>query len=102
MMMSSRHQQGIVMFWLLIGRFLRRTVGVSPVCSFQNTTEKHPGFQNLRTPFSHFITWVKKVRGVFNINAILSLNFEISRRLSSHLLSTLLHFRKENSVAFWT
>ena len=44
----------------------------------------------------------KKVRGVININAILSLNFEISRRLSSHLLSTLLHFRKENSVAFWT
>ena len=51
MMMSSRHQQGIVMFWSLIGRFLRLTVGVSPVCSFQNTTEKHPGFQNLRTPF---------------------------------------------------
>ena len=50
MMMSSRHQQGIVMFWLLIGRFLRRTVGVSPVCSFQNTTEKHPGFPNLQTP----------------------------------------------------
>ena len=48
------------------------------------------------------ITCVKKVRGVLNINAILSLNFEISRRLSSHLLSTLLHFRKENSVAFWT
>ena len=36
--------------------------------------------------FSHFITWVKKVRGVFNINAILSLNFEISRRLSTPLL----------------
>ena len=26
-------------------------VGVSPWCIFQNTTEKHPGFQSLRTPF---------------------------------------------------
>ena len=30
----------------------------------------------------------KKVRVVFNINVILSLNFEISCRLSTHLLST--------------
>ena len=47
-------------------------------------------------------TWVKKVRGVFKINATSSLNFEISRRLSDLLLSTLRLTWMEIDVAFST
>ena len=74
---------------------------MSLLCVVFRTPRKNtPDFKIYVLLFSHFITWVKKVRGVININAILSLNFEISRRLSTS--STLRHFRKENSVAFWT
>ena len=69
---------------------------------FKTPRKNTPDFKFYGLLFSHFITWVKKVRGVFKINATSSLNFEISRRSSTHLLSTLRHFRKENSVAFWT
>ena len=69
---------------------------------FRTPRKNTPDFKIYGLLFSHFITWVKKVRGVFNINAMLSLNFEISRGLSTHHLSTLRHFQKENSIAFWT
>ena len=40
----------------------------------KNTTD----FRNHGLLFTHFITWVKKVRGVFKINVILNSNSEIS------------------------
>ena len=63
---------------------------------FKTPWKNTPDFKIYGLLFSHFITWVKKVRGVFNVNAILSFKFDISRRLSTHFLSTLRHFRKEN------
>ena len=49
--------------------------------------------------FNHFITRVKKVLGVFKINATSSLNFEISHRLSDLLtaLDIAAHLHGERS-----
>ena len=43
-------------------------VGISQGCIFQNTTEKHHGFQNLRTPLHSLYNVGKKIRCVFKIN----------------------------------
>ena len=73
-----------------------------PGCFIQTTTEKHPGFQNLRTPFFSLYCVGVWGRGVFKINATSSLNFEISRRLSDLLLSTLRLTWMEDALAFST
>ena len=73
-----------------------------PGCFIQTTTEKHPGFQNLRTPFFSLYSVGVWVRGVFKINATSSLNFEVSRRLSDLLLTTLRPTWMENAVSFST
>ena len=69
---------------------------------FKTPRKNTPDFKVCGLLFSHFITWVKKVRGVFKINATSSLNFEISRQLSDLLLSTLRLTWMENAVAFST
>ena len=67
---------------------------------FKTPRKNTPDLKVYGLLFSHFITWVKKVRGVFKINATSSLNFEISRQLSDLLLSTLRLTWMENAVAF--
>ena len=62
-----------------------------PGVFFKTPRKNIADFRNHGLLFTHYITWVKKVRGVFKINVILNSNSEIS--FESPYLETLERYK---------